>query len=68
MINGLVKIWVCTECQKEYLERPIMCKKCEGLKFEMKYAGMITDAVEELTELIDAYKDDKPDKNKRIRM
>jgi len=68
MIKGLVKIWVCKECEKEYIDRPIMCSKCESFDFEVKYGGLITDA-EELTKLVDNYKDDdKPDKNKKVRM
>ena len=68
MKNGIVKIWVCRECEKEYIDRPMMCSKCESLDFYIKYGGLLTDA-EELTKLIDAYKDDdEPKKNKRIRM
>jgi len=57
MKNGIVKIWVCQKCEKEYLDRPIVCTKCDGFKFEVKYAGQISDA-EELTKLIYAYKED----------
>jgi len=68
MKNGLFKIWVCRECEKEYFERPIMCTSCEHFDFYVKYGGQITDT-EELTKLVDTYKDDdEPDKNKRIRM
>jgi len=57
MKNGIVKIWVCQECQKEFLDRPIVCTKCKKLNFEVKYAGQVHDA-EELTKLIYAYRED----------
>jgi len=57
MKNGIIKIWVCQNCQREYLERQVMCTKCDGFDFEVKYGGMITDA-EELSKLVEAYRDD----------
>jgi len=67
MKNGLIKIWVCRDCEKEYLERPIMCTRCNKFEFYVKYGGLITDA-EELTKLANTYTDDESDKKKRIRM
>ena len=67
MKSGIVKIWVCQECEKMYVSRPIMCSKCDTFDFYVKYDGQITDA-EELTKLIDSYKDDEPEEKKRIRM
>ena len=67
MKSGIVKIWVCRNCEKEYLERPLMCTSCECLEFYLKYGGLVTDS-EELTNLVETYKDDKPDKNKKVRM
>ena len=59
-IKGLKKIWACQKCEKEYLDRPIMCSDCEGLDFYVKYGGIIQDA-DDLTDLI-TYKDDKKKK------
>jgi len=56
MKNGIVKIWVCSACQKEYLDRPLMCTKCKKLEFEVKYGGQISDA-EELSKLVYAYRE-----------
>jgi len=56
-IKGLKKIWACQKCEKEYLERPIMCTDCESLNFYVKYGGIIQDA-DDLTDLI-TFKDDK---------
>ena len=67
MKNGIIKIWVCRGCEKEFLDRPIMCSKCDTFEFDVKYGGQITDA-EELTKLIDAYKDDEADNDKKVRM
>ena len=67
MNKGIVKIWVCRDCEKEYIERPLMCTNCSGLEFYVKYGGIISDT-DGLTDLVDSYKEDKPDKNKRIRM
>ena len=67
MKNGIVKIWVCDECGKEFLERPIMCPMCNGFGFYVKYGGQIHDA-QELVDLIDSYKDDETEKNKKVRM
>jgi len=67
MKNGIVKIWVCRECEKEYIDRPMMCSSCECLDFYVKYGGLITDA-EELKDLVGTYKDDKKDKKNRVRM
>jgi len=70
MKHGIIKFWVCKECAKEYIDRPLVCSKCDNLEFELKYGGLITDA-EELEKLIETYKhkdDDEPEKNKRIRM
>jgi len=67
MKNGIIKIWVCQDCEKEYLDRPIMCSKCNGFEFYVMYGGQVTDA-EELTKLIDSYKDDEPENKTRIRM
>jgi len=68
MKHGIIKIWVCSECQKEFLDRQVMCSRCGGFEFDLKYGGQIVDA-EELTKLIANYKDDdEPDKNKKVRM
>jgi len=67
MKNGIIKIWECQDCGKEYLDRPIMCSKCNNFEFGVKYGGQITDA-EELTRLIDSYKDEEPEEEKRIKM
>jgi len=64
MKNDLIKIWVCRECEKEFLERPVMCTGCNKFEFYVKYSGQITDS-EELTELIDTYKGDDPGKDKK---
>jgi len=61
MKHGLVKIWVCSECEKEYIDRPTMCTKCRGLEFYVKYGGLVTDS-EELTKLVETYHDDKYEK------
>ena len=65
MKNGIVKIWVCKECEKEYIERPLMCSACECLNFYVKYGGILSDA-DNLKELVDNFKDD--DDKKRVRM
>jgi len=67
MKNGIIKIWVCTECGKEHLDRPIMCRKCERFDFDVKYGGQIADA-KELSKLIETYKEKDLEKSKRIRM
>ena len=68
MKNGIIKIWVCKECEKEYLDRPIICKMCDTFEFDVKYGGQITDA-EELTKLIDSNKEEEEsDKKRRIRI
>jgi len=67
MQHGIIKIWVCRNCEKEYLDRPIMCSYCEHFEFYVKYGGQITDT-EELVDLVDSYKDDEREKNKRSRM
>jgi len=69
MKNGIIKIWVCKECEKEYIDRPIMCTGCEKFDFYVKYGGMLNDT-EGLTKLVDSYQDDEPGKkkNKRSRM
>ena len=67
MNKGIIKIWVCKECEKEYLDRPIMCTKCEKFDFYVKYGGQIIDS-EELASLVDNYKDDEKDKKKKARM
>ena len=67
MKDGIIKIWVCQECDKEYRDRPIMCSYCNTFEFFVKYAGQITDT-DELTKLIDNYKDDDNDKKNRVRM
>jgi len=67
MKHGIVKFWVCQNCQKEYLDKPIMCSKCEGLQFELKYGGMVTDS-EELTHLVESYKYADLDRDKDIRL
>jgi len=67
MKDGIIKIWVCQECEKEYLDRPIMCTSCNNFEFYVKYGGQITDE-EALTKLVDSYKEDEPEKKKRIRM
>ena len=63
MKNGIIKIWVCQECEKEYADRPVMCTGCNSFEFFIKYGGQISDA-EELTKLIDSYKDDEFDEEK----
>jgi len=67
MKSGIIKIWVCRECEKEFLERPIMCSNCDHFDFYVKYGGQINDT-DELTKLIDTYKDDDHDKNRKVRM
>ena len=57
MKNGIVKIWVCQNCQKEYIDRQVMCSKCGKFEFEVKYGGVITGA-EELTKLVETYRQD----------
>ena len=63
MKNGIVKIWVCKGCEKEFLDRPIVCTKCDGFEFDVKYGGQIHDA-EELTKLIERYKNTEPDESR----
>ena len=63
MKDGLVKIWVCQNCNKEYVNRPIMCTGCDTFGFYVKYGGFIDDT-NELTKLVDAYRDDSPDRPK----
>ena len=65
MKNGLIKIWVCQGCEKEHLDRPIMCTNCECLDFYVKYGGILEDT-DELSKLVDPSKDD--DKKKRVRL
>jgi len=67
MKSNIIKIWVCRECEKEYVTRPIVCSMCNNFEFFIKYGGEITDA-EELSKLIESYKEDDQDKNKRVRM
>ena len=67
MKNGIIKIWVCRDCDKEYLDKPIICSKCDHFDFYVKYGGEITNA-EELTKLIDSYKDDDIKAFKKVRM
>ena len=67
MKDGIIKIWVCRECEKEYLDRPVMCTGCNKFEFFVKYAGQITDT-EELSKLVDTYKDDENGKKKRVRL
>ena len=67
MKNNIIKIWVCDDCSREFLERPVMCSICNSFGFYVKYGGQITDA-EELVELLDSYKEDEKDKNKKVRM
>jgi len=67
MKNTIIKIWVCDDCAREFLERPVMCSMCNSFGFYVKYGGQITDA-EELVELIDSYKEDDNDKKKRVKM
>jgi len=55
MKNGIVKIWVCDDCGKEFLDRPVMCSVCNSFGYYVKYGGQITDA-EELKELLESYK------------
>jgi len=64
MKHGIVKFWICKECAKEYLDRPMVCSKCNSLEFELKYGGMVTGA-EELEKLIETYKfkDDEADRD-----
>ena len=63
MKYGIVKFWVCKKCQKEYLDRPIVCSKCEGMEFELKYGGQVVDS-EELANLVESYKYDSLDREK----
>ena len=67
MKDGIIKIWVCQECEKEYLDRPIMCTSCNKFEFYVKYGGQITDE-EALTKLVGSYKEEEPEKKRRIRM
>jgi len=67
MKSNIIKIWVCQECEKEFVTRPIVCSMCNNFEFYIKYGGEITDA-EELSKLIETYKEDEQDKNKRVRM
>ena len=55
MKNNIIKIWVCQECEKEFIDRPIICSICNNFEYYVKYGGQITDA-EELTDLIESYK------------
>jgi len=63
MKDGLVKIWVCKNCEKEYVSRQVMCTGCDTFEFYVKYGGFI-DETDELTKLVGAYKDDTPEKPK----
>ena len=65
MKSGIFKIWVCEDCEKEFVSRPIVCSMCNGFEFYVKYGGQIVDA-EELAELIESYKDDEQDKKVRM--
>jgi len=67
MKNNIYKIWVCEECNKEFVSRPIVCSMCNNFEFYVKYGGQINDA-EELTDLIESYKKDEDEKNKKVRM
>ena len=67
MKSGLVKIWVCQGCEKEHLERPLMCSTCECLNFYVKYGGILEDT-NELSKLVDPNKDNDSDKKKKVRM
>ena len=67
-MKGLVKIWACKDCEKEYMDRPLVCTGCDGLDFYVKYGGILSEAEDELLDLIDNYKDDDNDKKKRVRM
>jgi len=67
MKEEIIKIWVCRECEKEYRERPIMCSYCNKFEFYVKYAGQLTD-IDELSKLVEVYKDDEHEKNKKVRM
>jgi len=40
---------------------------CNAFEFFIKYGGEITDA-DELTKLIDSYKEDESEKNRKVRM
>jgi len=67
MKNGIVKIWVCQACEKEYIERPLMCSGCECLDFYVKFAGILNDA-DNLKGLVDKNKNDEDEKKKKVRM
>jgi len=67
MENKIIKIWVCQECGKEYVDRPIACTSCGCFELYLKYSGILSDT-DELTKLIEPYKYDELDKNKRTRM
>jgi len=57
MKHGIVKMWVCKECAREFLDKPLICSKCDTFEFDVKYGGQITDA-EELAKLIESYRSD----------
>jgi len=57
MKNGIIKIWVCQNCQKEYLNRQVICSKCDKFEFDVKYGGIISDE-EELSKLIETYREE----------
>jgi len=67
MKNCIIKIWVCDDCGKESLDRPVVCSMCNCFGFYVKYGGQITDD-EELVDLIDSYKKDETEKNKKVRL
>ena len=67
MKNGIVKIWVCRNCEKEHLDRPMMCSTCECLDFYVKYGGILSDT-DDLKDLVSNNKDDDEKKNKKVRM
>jgi len=67
MKADIIKIWVCQDCGKEFIERQIMCSICNKFEFGVKYGGQISDA-EELTKLIESYKKDDIARERRLRM
>ncbi|MCL2819298.1 MAG: hypothetical protein FWD38_00480 [Oscillospiraceae bacterium] len=61
MQNGIIKIWVCKNCEKEFLDRQVFCTKCNGAEFYVKYGGIVSNEGD-LAKMIDTYKDDGFDK------
>jgi len=67
MKNDIFKVWVCQDCEKIFFERPIVCSICNSFEFYVKYGGEIHDT-EELTKLIETYKDEESEVKQRVRV